>query len=71
MNVIHCLIRSEKQTNECPFPSSYSNPDVLTQGPRNPYTRQMNGKGIGKGQKVKVNQLNNHKGTRAATKPFS
>ncbi|XP_053277300.1 uncharacterized protein zgc:158260 [Pleuronectes platessa] len=50
--------------------ASKIDPDVPNQGPRNPYTLPMNGKGIEKGQKVKVNQLNNHKGMRAATKPF-
>ncbi|XP_069379558.1 protein FAM47E [Paralichthys olivaceus] len=44
-------------------------PDVQNQGPRNP-TLQMNGKGLKKGQKVPVNQLNNHKDIKTATKLF-
>ncbi|XP_023261847.1 putative protein FAM47D [Seriola lalandi dorsalis] len=45
--------------------------DVQSPSPGNPYILQMNGNGIKKGQKVKVNQLSNHEDMKVATKLFS
>lgn len=49
----------------------YSSLDVQNPTPRNPFILQMNGNGIKKGQRVKVNQLSTQGDVKVAAKLFS